>query len=79
MAVTAYSGSMRPDGGLVGAAGLGCAWGTAASRGRPGSRANRRWVLFVTIAGCTSLLTFGLYAAWPRWENGPFPVGRLLL
>ena len=79
MEATAPDGTPRRRFRVVDAAGLGCALGYGvlawASR-QPGEPS---LVLFLAIAGWTSLLTFGLYAAWGRWGEGPFPVGRLLV
>ena len=79
MEVTAAFASTRRQIGVVDAAGLGCALG----QGIP-ARASRQpggpsLTPILAIAGWTSLLTFGLYAAGPRWGDSPFPVGRLLL
>ncbi len=79
MEVTAAFASTRRQAGLVDAAGLGCALGYGALAWAARQPGEPSLVLFLAIAGWTSLLTFGLYAAWGRWGDGPFPVGRLLV
>ena len=79
MEVTAAFASTRRRTGLVDAAGLGCALGYGALAWAARQPGEPSLVLFLAIAGWISLLTFGLYAAWLRWGDAPFPVGRLLL
>ena len=79
MEVTAAFASTRRQIGLVDAAGLGCALGYGALAWAARQPGEPSLTLFLAIAGWTSLLTFGLYAGWGRWGEGPFPVGRLLL
>ena len=79
MEVAAPGGTVRRRCRVVDAAGLGCALGYGALAWAARQPGEPSLVFFLAIAGWTSLLTFGLYAAWPRWGDAPFPVGRLLL
>lgn len=79
MEFTAPDDTARRGRRLVDAAGLGCALGYGLLAWAARQPGDPSLVVFLAIAGWTSLLIFGLYAAWGRWANGPFPVGRLLV
>ena len=78
MEVAAPGGTVRRGCRVVDAAGLGCALGYGVLAWAARQPGEPSLVLFLAVAGWTSLLTFGLYAGWGRWGEGPFPVGRLL-
>ena len=78
MEVTAAPEPMGRRRRLVDAAGLGCALGYGVLAWAARQPGEPSLVVFLAIAGWTSLLTFGLYAACRQWGE-PFPVGRLLV
>ena len=77
MEVTAAPEPMGRRRRLVDAAGLGCALGYGVLAWAARQPGEPSLAFFLAIAGWTSLLTFGLYAACRQWGE-PFPVGRLL-
>ena len=79
MEFTAPFGSTRRPLRLVDAAGFGCALGYGVLAWAARQPGEPSLAVFLAIAGWISLLTFGLYAGWGRWGEGPFPVGRLLV
>ena len=78
MEVTAAPEPMGRRHRLVDAAGLGCALGYGVLAWAARQPGEPSLVVFLAIAGWTSLLTFGLYAACRQWGEA-FPVGRLLV